>query len=111
MKCQRCGSVIHKLGEGEKIDEAVKKSITAQLDKFIEMIINNEECDQKELGRIIGKTPEYLSTIKKGAKIPSYTIYTLLKVLALSGRKAFNISLPEFDLSKLVAMTSKTRVS
>jgi hypothetical protein len=49
---------------------------------------------QTTLSERLGVTPEYLSEIKSGRKLPSFQTYNFLKVLAMD-KEAYNLSDPK----------------
>ena len=52
---------------------------------FIETIIGRERCKQIDIAERIGRSPEYLSSIKSGANLPSFSIFNFLVPLCLCG--------------------------
>ncbi len=94
LKCGTCSETIISLAAGQKIDQFIEESICENVKKYIIKILEREETLQIELSSRLGVTPEYLSEIKSGRKIPSFQTYNFLKVLALNG-KAYRISDPK----------------
>jgi transcriptional regulator with XRE-family HTH domain len=80
-------------GDAEKLDRAIEETITFQSAKFIDQIITREHCRQMDLAAILGVTPEHLSAIKNGARIPSFQTFNFLKTLALD-ENAFRVADP-----------------
>ena len=87
------------LGEGALIDKAIEESVRTQVFKFIEIIIQREKCAQGDLAQRLGVTPQYLSAIKSGSKLPGYQTFNFLKILAANAQ-AFRLASPD---SKLIA--------
>ena len=93
-KCHNCGETIMPASLAPKIDKAILESISNQVKEYIAQIIDREKALQIELSQRLGVTPEYLSEIKSGRKIPSFQTYNFLKVLA-QDKKAYAISDPK----------------
>ena len=94
LKCSSCSETITSLSAGPKLDQLIEESICENIRKFITKIIEREDTLQIDLSHRLGVTPEYLSEIKSGRKIPSFQTYNFLKVLALD-EKAYRISDPK----------------
>ena len=93
LKCSDCGEFMMPASLGSKLDVAITESISTQVREFISKIAERENAKQTELSQRLGVTPEYLSEIKSGRKIPSFQTFNFLKVLA-QDRKAYAISDP-----------------
>ena len=93
LKCADCGETMMPASLGSKLDEAISESISMQVRNFISQIIDREKAMQTELSQRLGVTPEYLSEIKSGRKVPSFQTFNFLKVLA-QDKKAYAISDP-----------------
>ena len=93
LKCSECGETMMPASLGVKLDEAITESISTQVREFISQIMQREKAMQTELSQRLGVTPEYLSEIKSGRKIPSFQTFNFLKVLA-QDKKAYAISDP-----------------
>ena len=93
MKCSNCGESMMPASLAPKIDKAISESISTQVKEFIAQIIDREKAMQTELSQRLGVTPEYLSEIKSGRKIPRFQTFNFLKVLA-QDKKAYAISDP-----------------
>lgn len=108
--CDDCQNIITRSGEGQLIDEAIKASISSQVNLAINKIKSINKCEQKEIARRLGVTPEYLSEVKNGKSVPSFQFFNFLKTIALDERRAFDIANPEIqiDLDFKVAMFTKT---
>ena len=74
-----------------QLDTVVEQSITANIKYFIKKIVDREKCEQREIAIHIGLSPEYLSEIKSGRKIPSFQTFNFLKILALD-ENSFTVS-------------------
>lgn len=83
--------------EGKRIDAAVQESIHMQVKLFVEKIIEREKCKQTEVAARIGVTPEHLSAIKNGSKIPGYQTFNFLKILA-ANPEAFQLTSADVKL-------------
>ncbi len=98
LKCGACSETIISLAAGQKIDQFIEESLCENIKKYIIKIIEREDTLQIDLCIRLGVTPEYLSEIKSGRKIPSFQTYNFLKVLALN-EKAYQISDPKNKIS------------
>jgi hypothetical protein len=87
------------VGEGEKLDLAIEESIRTQVNLFINKVLEREHCKQVDLAERIGVTPEYLSALKSGSRIPAFQTFNFLKVLAVN-EQAFKLANPN---AKLIA--------
>lgn len=93
LKCADCGETLMPLGAGAAIDKMIEEAISDNVRMFIARVIERESAMQMELSTRLGVTPEYLSEIKSGRKLPSFQTYNFLKVLALD-EKAYKLSDP-----------------
>ena len=84
LTCQKCGNHLLSGHDIEKLDAAIEESIRAQVAQYIEKILSREECRQIDLAAVLGVTPEHLSAIKNGSRIPSFQTFNFLKTLALN---------------------------
>lgn len=96
LKCHDCGEIILNASQSHQLDVMIEKSITKYIRYFIQHTIEREKCEQKEIASHIGVSPEYLSEIKSGRKIPSFQTFNFLKILALNER-SFSVSAPDFS--------------
>lgn len=92
-QCQVCGEQMGPLGEGDKIDKAIEGTIKSLVRYYIESIMKREKCKQVDLAEHLGLTPEHLSALKRGVKIPCYHTFMILKTLTGS-EQAFQIGSP-----------------
>lgn len=102
LHCQNCGTFLFKAGETKILDRLLEESLAGQIQFFIQSILEREKCEQKELAQHVGVTPEYLSELKRG-RIPKFQTFNFLKTLAMSGRKVFEVSSPDYDVTKQIA--------
>ncbi|MBI3556684.1 MAG: hypothetical protein HY074_10510 [Deltaproteobacteria bacterium] len=93
LTCAKCGNEMSLPGDAKKLDQAIEETITLQSQRFIDQIIAREHCRQIDLAAILGVTPEHLSAIKGGARIPSFQTFNFLKTLALDAN-AFKVADP-----------------
>jgi transcriptional regulator with XRE-family HTH domain len=56
------------------------------------------KCDQKEIAKRVGVTPEYLSEVKNGRAVPSFQFFNFLKTIALNGKRTFEIASPDIQM-------------
>jgi DNA-binding transcriptional regulator YiaG len=102
MTCQKCGEHILRHADIEKLDEAIKESLTQFTRTLINGILERERCTQEQLASRIGVTPEHLSNMKIGAKIPGFQTFNFLKTLYLD-KIAFDKADPEINVGQLKA--------
>lgn len=84
LTCAKCGNTMSAPGDAQKLDKAIEEEITHRSQEFIEQIIAREECRQIDLAAVLGVTPEHLSAMKNGTRIPSYSIFNFLRTLAIN---------------------------
>ena len=96
MTCLDCGNVMlyGKTKDAERLDQAIEESITIQVQQFIDQVLKREKCRQIDLAARLGITPEYVSAIKIGAKIPGFQTFNFLRILA-QDENAFRFADPE----------------
>ena len=97
-QCLDCKELITSSNSAKKFDDAINASITGQVKSFIDKILLRENVGQLELSQHLGLSPEYLSEIKSGRKIPKFQTFNFLKSMALD-RIVFELSDPEYDIS------------
>jgi hypothetical protein len=95
LRCQHCNELLLNASQLRQLDNVVEQSITANIKYFIQKIVDREKCEQREIAIHIGLSPEYLSEIKSGRKIPSFQTFNFLKILALD-ENSFTVSSPDF---------------
>jgi len=108
--CQDCNNIITKAGENKLIDEAIESSITEQVRIAISRIKEDQNCEQKDIAKRLGITPEHLSEIKSGRAMPSFQLFNFLKTLALD-KNAYEVSNPDFKIDYKAALTVKNLFS
>lgn len=96
--CRSCGEHLGPVGEGALIDKAVEESIKTQLRIFVETLTRRERCTQVDIAHRIGIAPEYLSNIKRGVKVPKFSVFNFLKTMAIN-EQAFNAANPTVRFS------------
>ncbi len=94
LQCEDCKEAILSLDMGPKIDKLIESSITENVQQYIQIIVDREHALQTELSERLGVTPEYLSEIKSGRKLPSFQTYNFLRILA-SDKKVYALSDPK----------------
>jgi transcriptional regulator with XRE-family HTH domain len=86
----------------QALDESLAQTISIAVKEQIDSLLRRESIQQKDLASRLGMTPEYISEIKSGRKVPSYQVFLLLQSYCLS-HEAFENSNPE------IAVGSKKR--
>lgn len=105
--CQECSNYIIKSGEAEKVDAAIEASIFEQSRIAISKIKEAHGCEQKDIAAHLGVTPEHLSEVKSGRKIPSFQLFNFLKILAMD-KAAYPLAAPEVHIDFKAAMSVRT---
>lgn len=110
--CNSCKNIITKAGESVLIDNAIKASITEQIVLAISKIKSINKCEQQEIARRLGNTPEYLSEVKNGHSIPSFQFFNFLKTMAMDDRRTFEAANPDIqiDIDYKAAMVIQQRI-
>jgi hypothetical protein len=98
--CEKCGETMGDLADSAQIDTSIEQTIRENVKDFISRILENEECQQIDLAGRVGITPEHLSTLKSGSKIPGFQTYNFLKILSFN-HEAFEIADPKLDVDGL----------
>jgi hypothetical protein len=93
-QCNACGETMRLPGDSEKVDHAVEESLRGYRQFFISKILERENCKQIDLAARLGVSPEYLSSLKAGSKIPSFQTFNFLRTLAMN-EGAFQVAAPE----------------
>jgi hypothetical protein len=83
LQCQNCGELILSVADIKKLDTLLETSIVNQINRFIETIVTRENCKQSDVAVHLGVSPEYLSEIKSGRKLPKFQTFNFLKTLAI----------------------------
>ena len=84
VECQSCHELLFRGSDLKAFDEAIAASITLQVKVFTQIIVDREKCEQSDLARNhLGVSPEYLSEIKSGRKLPKFQLFNFLKTLAV----------------------------
>ena len=98
-RCTDCGEFILNASQAKALDTKVTDAIIEQVQSFIAAIIKRESCEQKQIASHIGVSPEYLSEIKSGRKIPKFQTFNFLKTLALDAN-SYKVSSPTYQSDK-----------
>lgn len=97
-ECLDCGELVISLKDSKNLNEAILNSINININKYIN-IFKERGIKQKELAKILGVSPEYLSEIKSGRKQPAFLLFNFLKTLAYS-KESLEIATPDFNTTK-----------
>jgi hypothetical protein len=84
LTCPKCANTGSLPGDAQKLDRAIEVTITFQSQQYIDQIIAREGIRQIDLAGILGVTPEHLSALKNGTRIPSYSTFNFLRTLAVN---------------------------
>ncbi len=101
-KCENCGELILSAAQMKDLDSKIETSIAHYVQNFLILILKRENCEQKEIAAHLGVSPEYLSEIKSGRKIPKFQTFNFLKTLAYDAN-SFKISHPTYQPKKATA--------
>jgi len=102
LTCKKCGENILRHTDVDKLNEAIVHSLTQLTTRFINEIIEREGCTQEELALRLGITPQHLSNMKNGAKIPGFQTFNFLKTFYLD-KVAFEKANPQINPGGLKA--------
>jgi hypothetical protein len=96
LKCEKCGELILNATQVKDLDSKIESSIVEAVQSYLALILNREKCEQKEIAAHLGVSPEYLSEIKSGRKIPKFQTFNFLKTLAFDAN-SFKVSDPAYQ--------------
>lgn len=77
--CGHCGNQILGSKDIAALDENIVQSINQKQKEAIEALVKLG-VEQKTLARILGKSPEYISMLKNGAKQASFSLFVQLQI-------------------------------
>lgn len=100
LTCKKCGEHILRHTDIDRLDAAIKESLTELTETLITEILQRECCTQEELASRLGITPQHLSNLKGGAKIPGFQTFNFLKTFYLD-KSAFEKADPGINVGKL----------
>lgn len=98
-KCSQCGELDLNAAQAGELDRHIMASIVGQVQSFIAFIMQREKCEQRQIAMHLGVSPEYLSEIKSGRKLPKFQTYNFLKTLAMDP-ESFKVSSPTYRSGK-----------
>ena len=101
-KCTVCDELILSAAQAKDLDNKIADSVVHQVQTFITAITQREGCEQRQIAVHLGVSPEYLSEIKSGRKIPKFQTFNFLKTLAMDAM-SFTVSDPAYQTGKRVA--------
>ena len=79
--CPSCNNVIEGGGWGENLDKKIEESIREVTTDLIKTILRDNNLTSREFSKIVGITPEYLSSLVHEKTTPTYTLFQLLSLL------------------------------
>ena len=100
LTCKKCGENILRHADVDRLDQAVEQSLAQVTQTLITAILQREGCTQEELASRLGVTPQHLSNLKGGAKIPGFQTFNFLKTFYLD-KTAFDKADPKINVSEL----------
>ena len=100
LTCKKCGENILRYADVDKLDEAIEQSLTQLTQTLISAILQREGCTQEVLASRLGITPQHLSNLKGGAKIPGFQTFNFLKTFYLD-KTAFDKADPQINVGEL----------
>lgn len=100
LTCKKCGENILRHADVDKLDQAIEQSLAQLTQMLIAGILQREGCTQEELASRLGVTPQHLSHLKGGAKIPGFQTFNFLKTFYLD-KMAFDKADPEINVGEL----------
>lgn len=75
LKCESCGELILNATQGKDLDAKIEASIVEAVQSYLALILQREKCEQKDIAAHLGVSPEYLSEIKSGRKLPKFQTF------------------------------------
>lgn len=97
LTCEKCGEHVLRHADIDSLDKAIEESLIEFTRTLITEITAREDCTQEELALRLGITPQHLSALKSGAKIPGWQTFNFLKILYLD-EKAFKKASPDVNI-------------
>jgi hypothetical protein len=79
--CPCCNNVVIPGNAVHGLDDALEKSILKSISFLLFGIKEKYKMSFKEIGKLIGITPQYMSMIVNEKKIPSYHFVQLLRII------------------------------
>jgi hypothetical protein len=101
-KCENCGELILNATQGKDLDAKIEASIVEAVQSYLALILQREKCEQKDIAAHLGVSPEYLSEIKSGRKLPKFQTFNFLKTLAHDAN-SFKVSDPTYRPKRATA--------
>ena len=80
--CSNCENIILSNKDIWEINELLAKSISVLAKNSIKDITYLNDVSQIDVAKMLGQTPEYISNLKSGNKVPSYSTLTLMRIYA-----------------------------
>lgn len=78
--CNNCGNSILSNKNIWELNELLEKSIRILVEKSIAEIVECNDLKQMDVAKMLGQTPQYISNMKSGTKLPSFATLSLLKI-------------------------------
>jgi DNA-binding transcriptional regulator YiaG/DNA-directed RNA polymerase subunit RPC12/RpoP len=79
--CPKCNNVVIPGSAVRGLDDALEKSILKTISSLMLEIRETYHLTFKEIGRLIGVTPQYMSMVFNEKRIPSYHFVQLLRII------------------------------
>lgn len=80
--CTECNAEVLSNKDVWELNELLEASVKGLAKKSIEDLVASGGVLQKDVARMIGQTPEYISMLKSGAKAPRASTLALLRIYA-----------------------------
>ncbi len=100
LTCKKCGENILRYADVDRLDEAIEQSLIQLTQTLIAGILHREGCTQEVLASRLGVTPQHLSNLKGGAKIPGFQTFNFLKTFYLD-KNAFEKADPGINITEM----------
>lgn len=100
--CSNCKNVASVKGDAEKLDRVIEDSIKEQVSQFIQIIRSKAEVNNEQIASLIGISPTYLASLHSKKKVPSFTLWNELKMIAISPEEMIEKLDPSWDLKNLL---------
>ncbi|MEK2646448.1 type II toxin-antitoxin system MqsA family antitoxin [Bdellovibrio sp. BCCA] len=80
--CSKCGEMFINPEAARSLDIFLKDSVLSATKEFLRKLKENSKLSQKELADDIGISEVYLSSLIGGKKVPSLSVFNLIKITA-----------------------------
>lgn len=105
--CQNCKNQILSSKDVLELDKNIRSSLGKKVNQAIETLTKTYGLSQQDLADALGITPEYISMVKNGRKVFSFTVFNLLQSYAENPylvTKLTGIEIPNYNSLRRVGI-------